>query len=284
MINPAPGGGETSPLIFTVNPPHPNVEPQPEGSFGEQYQDLIPYDAKVKSYDSKRFSLIAGLVRNLGGSPITDVSVTILNYPGYGTARTNAEGRFSIPVEGGTSLTAIFQKEGLLTTHRKVYVPWNATAIAETIVMIPQDPASTTLAFDGTPNTVVTHQSTIVTDDRGSRSSTLVFTGDNRAYSVDASGNVIQELTTITTRATEFTTEDSMPAKLPPNSAYTYCVELSVDGAQRVRFDKPVIIWVENFLGFDVGERVPVGYYDRDRGVWVPSDNGVVVRLVRYEQ
>jgi hypothetical protein len=71
-----------------------------------------------------------------------------------------------------------------------------------------------------------------------------------------------------------------MPAILPPNSAYTYCAELSIDGAERVRFDKPVITWVDNFLGFDVGGIVPVGYYDRDRGVWVPSENGVVVKLL----
>ncbi|MDL1963726.1 MAG: hypothetical protein LWW98_05190, partial [Deltaproteobacteria bacterium] len=114
----------------------------------------------------------------------------------------------------------------------------------------------------------------------GSRSCTMVFTGDNRAYLIDKQGNDIHELATITTRATEFTTPESMPAKLPPNSAYTYCAELSVDGAQRVRFDKPVVTWVDNFLGFDVGSAVPVGYYDRDRGVWVPSDNGVVVRLL----
>lgn len=277
VINPTPGGGESAPLTFTVNP---SIQPQPEGSFGEKYQDLIPPDVTIQSYDPKRFSLVTGLVRNLGGSPINDVSVNILGHSEYGTAKTNAEGRFSIPVEGGGTLTITYRKEGLITTHRKVYVPWNDIAIAETIEMIPEDTKSTTLTFDGNPNTVLTHEGTIFTDDRGSRSSTVVLTGDNRAYSVDASGNVIQELTTITTRATEFTAENSMPAKLPPNSAYTYCVELSVDGAQRVRFDKPVILWVDNFLGFDVGEKVPVGYYDRDRGVWVPSDNGIVVRLL----
>jgi RHS repeat-associated protein len=73
-----------------------------------------------------------------------------------------------------------------------------------------------------------------------------------------------------------------MPAKLPPNSGYTYCVELGVDGLERVRFDKPVVMWVDNFLGFDVGEIVPVGYYDRDRGVWVPADNGRVVELLAF--
>jgi RHS repeat-associated protein len=257
-----------------------NVQPQPEGSFGEKYQDLIPPDATVQSYDSKRFSVVTGLVKNLGSLPIGDVSVNILGYPGYGTAKTDPEGRFSIPVEGGGTITVTYRKDGLITTHRKVYVPWNDIAIAETITMIPEATRSTTMTFDGNSNTIVSHRSTVVTDDRGSRSSTAVFTGDNRAFSVDASGNVIQELTTIAIRATEFTTENSMPAKLPPTSAYTYCVELSVDGAQRVRFNKPVVLWVDNFLGFAVGQRVPVGYYDRDKGVWVPSDNGVVVRLL----
>lgn len=280
VTNPPPGGGESSELTFTANPQRPPVDPQPEGSFGEKYQDLILTDVRIQSYDPKRFSLITGLVQNLDGSPINDVSVNILGHSEYGTAKTNAEGRFSIPVEGGGALTVTYQKEGLLTAHRNVYVPWNDIAITETIVMVPQDTKSTTLTFDGNPNTVVTHQSTTVTDDRGSRSSTLVLSGDNRVYSIDAWGNVIQELTTITTRATEFTSEQSMPAKLPPNSAYTYCAEFGVDGVHRARFDKPVMAWVNNFLGFNVGESVPAGYYDRDKGVWVPSDNGLVVRLL----
>src|SRR5690606_18908763 len=97
---------------------------------------------------------------------------------------------------------------------------------------------------------------------------------------VDAAGNVIEERQTITTRATEYTPEASMPAKLPATSAYPYCAELSVDAAERVRFAKPVIMWVDNFIGVAVGELVAVGYYDRDRAVWVPSDNGLVVRLL----
>lgn len=257
-----------------------NPEPQPEGSFGEQYEDLIPPDATVESYNPKRFSLLTGLVQDLAGSPIADVSVTIHDHPEYGTVATDPEGRFSIPVEGGGTITLVYQKEGLLTVHRKVYVPWNDIAIAKTIVMIAEDPASTTLSFDGNPETVVTHQSTEVTDDFGTRACTMVFTGNNMAYLQDEQGNDIRQLATITTRATEYTTPESMPAILPPTSAYTYCVELAVDGAQRVRFENPVITWVDNFLGFDVGQIVPVGFYDRDRGVWVPEKNGRVVKLL----
>ncbi len=257
-----------------------NPEPQPEGSFGEQYEDLVPPDATVDEYDPKRFSLITGLVQDLAGAPIEDVSITIHDHMEYGTAATDAEGRYSIPMEGGSTTTVVLQKEGLITTHRKVYVPWNDIAIAETVQMITEDPVSTTLTFDGNSEAVVIHQSTPVADEFGSRSASMVFTGDNRAFLVDENGNDVQELTTITTRATEYTMPKSMPAKLPPNSGYTYCVELAVDGAQNVRFEKSVPIYVDNFLGFDVGMAVPVGYYDRNRGVWVPSDNGVVVKLL----
>jgi RHS repeat-associated protein len=270
------GSNSAASVVRVIGSP----EPLPEGSFGKQYEDLIPTDATVDEYDTKRFSLITGRVRSIDDTPISNVSVTLHSHPEYGTVSTDAQGRFSLPVEGGTTLTVVYQKNGFITAHRKVYVPWNNIAIAETIRMIAEDPISTTVIFDGNPDTVVTHQSTEVTDEFGSRSCSMVFTGDNHAYLVDENGNDVQELTTITTRATEYTTPESMPAVLPPTSAYTYCVELSVDGAERVRFEKPVITWVDNFLGFDVGEIVPVGYYDRDRGFWIPSDNGVVVKLL----
>ncbi|HBB17046.1 MAG TPA: hypothetical protein DCZ97_08605, partial [Syntrophus sp. (in: bacteria)] len=177
-------------------------------------------------------------------------------------------------------MTLTYKKQGLLTAQRQVHVPWNGYAVAETVKMISEDPVSTTFSFDGNPATIKTHRSTMHTDSFGRRTTTVVFTGDNRAYLTDKDGNPGQILNTITTRATEYTAPDSMPAILPPNSAYTFCTELTVDGAQRVRFQKPVVMWVENFLGFPVGSAVPVGYYDRDRAVWVPSNNGKVVQLL----
>ena len=278
VINPAPGGGVSEDVIFTVTQAT-SVEPLPEGSFGEQYEDLIPSDASIESYDSNRFSIITGKVEDRDQDPLSGVTVSIHSHPEYGTAQTDSNGKFSIPVEGGGTITVVYEKSGLITAHRKVDVPWNEISIAETITMIPEDTVSTTVSFNGDPSSIITHQSSIVTDDRGSRSLTMVFTGDNRAFAVDENNNEV-ELTTITTRATEFDTPESMPAVLPPNSAYTYAAELSVDGAKSVRFEKPIVTYVDNFLGFDIGEIVPVGYYDRERAVWVPSDNGVVVMLL----
>ena len=90
-----------------------NPAPLPEGSFGQQYEDLIPADSTVDEYDTKRFSLITGLVHSIDDSPISDVSVTLHGHPEYGTVSTDAQGRFSLPVEGGTTLTVVYQKMDL---------------------------------------------------------------------------------------------------------------------------------------------------------------------------
>ena len=255
-------------------------EPQPEGSYGKRYEDLVPPDATVDQYDPKRFSLITGLVHDINQLPLPGVTITVHRHAQYGSVTTDDRGRFSIPVEGGGTLTVVYQKQGLIPAQRKVSVPWNDNVIAETVVMITEDPVATTLTFDGNADTVVTHKSEDVVDNSGSRAVTMVFSGDNKAYLVDEKGNDVQELTTITTRATEYQTPQTMPARLPANSAFTYCAELSVDGAQRVRFEQPVTTFIDNFLGFPVGSIVPVGYYDRDKGIWVPSENGVVVQLM----
>jgi hypothetical protein len=257
-----PAGSTNAQVIIQVTG---NPDPQPEGSYGEQYEDLVPADATVDQYDPRRFSLITGLVHDINQRPLPGVMITVHSHAEYGSVTTNDQGRFSIPIEGGGTLTVVYQKQGLIPAQRKVYVPWNDIAIAETIQMIAEDPASTTITFDGDPNSVVTHQSTTVTDEFGNRSASMVFTGDNRAYLVDENGEEVMEMTTITTRATEYSAPESMPARLPPNSAYTYCVELSVDGAQRVRFEKPITLWVNNFLGFDVGIIAPVGSYCTSR-------------------
>jgi RHS repeat-associated protein len=256
-----------------------DVEPQPEGSFGEQYQDLIPADATAE-YDPGRFIVLTGFVHSEAGQPLDGVLVSIHGHPGYGSVRTDMEGRFSIPAEGGSVVRVQYEKEGYITSHRQVHTGWNNIVVVETLALITRDPLATKIVFDGNANSVISHTSSIVSDESGSRSLTMVFSGDNRAYELDAQGNVVRELTAITARATEFATQKSMPGVLPPNVAYTYCVEMEADGIERIRFAKPMVSFVDNFLGFAVGSAVPVGSYDRDRGVWVPEKNGMVVRLL----
>ncbi len=133
-------------------------------------------------------------------------------------------------MDGGGAVTVVFEKSGLITSHRQVNTPWNDTINTEPVTMLAEDTKGTTITFDGNPSTVMVHISSTVTDESGSRALSMVFAGDNRATVTDANGNQTV-MTTITTRATEIETPESMPAKLPPTSTFTYCSELSVDGA-----------------------------------------------------
>ncbi len=64
VINPGSGGGETQYFILTVSQPaNTTVEPLAAGSFGKQYEDLIPLDATIPAYTAKRFAVVTVLFK-----------------------------------------------------------------------------------------------------------------------------------------------------------------------------------------------------------------------------
>ena len=204
----------------------------------------------------------------------------VFEHPEYGSAVTDDNGRFAIPAEGGQDMIIFYTRQGFIPVQRKAYVPWNDFAVFDTIQMIEMDTASTIMAFDGCADTVLAHRSTAVTDELGTWAVTIVTTGDNQAFITDKDGNDVTELDSIEVRTTEYPTPESTPAALSPTSAFTFCAEFTADGVKRIKFANPVTVFVNNFLGFDVGLIVPVGYYDTDLGYWIPKENAKVVRLL----
>jgi hypothetical protein len=93
-----------------------------------------------------------------------------------------------------------------------------------------------------------------------------------------------------------------MPGTLPPQSAYTYAVDFSIDEAggapahfsnsnsANSTFNNTIFFYVDNFLALPTGTTdtsgnhipldVPVGVYDLSLGQWVPSANGVILTVV----
>lgn len=76
-----------------------------------------------------------------------------------------------------------------------------------------------------------------------------------------------------------------MPGTLPANSGYTDALDVSADeavaaGATNVTLTAPVPVYVDNFLGFAVGTKVPTGYYDQKAGQWVPATDGRVLKIL----
>ena len=237
--------------------------------------------------DPIRAAVIRGKVITRAGAAMTGVTIAILNHPEFGQTLSRADGMFDIVVNGGGLLNVKYDKTGYLPVQRQISVPWQNFAFAPDVALITLD--SVVSAIDlasATPIQVA--RGSPVSDTRGSRQATLLFAAGTTAAMVMPGGGSAP-LAQMTVRATEYTIgttgPDAMPGVLPAASAYTYAVELSVDeaiaaGATSVSFSKPVIGYLENFPGFEVGTIVPSGYFDRVKGIWIAAPNGRVIKIL----
>lgn len=249
---------------------------------------LVQTGILTDTIDPDRVAVLRGRVCDRGDNPISNVEITILNHPEYGSTLTTADGMFNIVVNGGGLLTVVYEKGGYLSAQRQVQVPWLNYAWLPEIVLIPEDTQVTTIDLTAALPIQVA-QGSPISDTDGSRQATLMIPQGTEAAIFHTDGTT-ETVTTLNLRLTEYTVGESgpeaMPAELPANSGYTYAVELSADEAiakingRDVLFNQPVIFYLENFLDFDVGVPVPMGYYDNDKGAWVASDSGVVLQIL----
>ncbi|HSF33186.1 MAG TPA: RHS repeat-associated core domain-containing protein, partial [Candidatus Tectomicrobia bacterium] len=241
--------------------------------------------------EPRRAAVLRGQVQTRGGTPLDGVAITILGHPEYGQTFTRADGMFDMAVNGGGLLTVRYEKEHYLPVQRQVQAPWRDYAWLPDVVMIPYADQVARIDLTAPIDIQVAHGG-VVSDGRGSRRATLLFSNGTQAAMILSDGGS-QPLSTLHVRATEYTIGTdgpaTMPGELPPTSGYTYAVELSVDeamaaGASSVQFTQPVIVYVDNFLGFPIGGAVPSGYYDRRRGMWVASENGRIIRILSIDK
>ncbi|MGH7164138.1 MAG: kelch repeat-containing protein [Nitrospiraceae bacterium] len=285
-----PASGETFPPDpATVAPPLTRTVATTLGdAMAFLYSGATPIQTGVAAGTlvATRAAGLRGLVTGRDGFPIPGVTITILHHPEFGQTRTRPDGRFDLAVNGGDVLTLTYAKPGYLSAHRQVATHWQETGVAPDVVLIPLDPAVTTV--DLTLPTMQVARGSVVTDADGTRQATvLVAPGTTATMTLPGGGT--QPLTTLHVRATEYTVgapgPRAMPAELPPTSGYTYAAEFSVDeaqaaGATRVTFSQPVLGYLENVLALPIGTPVPLGVYDRPQGRWVPEPDGRVVKLL----
>jgi RHS repeat-associated protein len=237
--------------------------------------------------DEKHVAVIKGKVSDRLGDPVPGVRITVLDHPEYGQTLSREDGQFDLAVNGGGTVTLVYEKDHYMPAQRQVEAPWRDFATVEDVVLVEFSERVTDIDLEST-NQMLAASGSSVTDEDGTRQATVLFPGDTAAEMVMPDGTT-QPLPQMDFRAIEYTVgengPESMPADLPPASGYTYAVELSVDeaveaGASKVRFTKPVYTYVENFLQFPVGSDVPTGYYDREKGVWVPSEDGRIIKVL----
>ncbi len=288
--SPSPSPETLPPDDVTIAPP---VDPGVAATIADATEflytgaDPIQTGVAPATIDPTRVAVIRGRVLTRNGQPLPDVVVTILNHPELGQTLTRENGVFDLAVNGGGQLVVSYSRTGFLNAQRQIYAPWNDYAIVPNVVLIPLDPQVTAVDLTAAMPMQVARGS-MASDADGDRRATVMFPEGATATMVFPNGST-QPLTNLSVRATEYTVgangPAAMPAELPATSGYTYCGELTIDealaaGAADVQFSVPLPFYVENFLDFPIGMDVPLGSYDRRRGVWIPEETGKVIKIL----
>jgi RHS repeat-associated protein len=232
-------------------------------------------------------AVIRGNVFDGQGHPLPGATITVANHPELGNTISRADGAYDLAVNGGQALRVHVALAGYLPAERTVQTPWQDYAKADDVMLVQLDSNDAGISFTEPTNFQAARGST-QTDDAGTRTATLLIPPTTTATMTLPDGGTSTP-STLTVRATEYTVGTNgpakMPATLPPTSAYTYAFELSADeamaaGATGISFSQPLPYYVENFLSFPVGTAVPVGFYSAAQGAWIPSTNGVVLKIL----
>ncbi len=228
--------GNLSPDPATIAPPVPQgVVTSLAGATEFLYSGPNPIQTGVApgTIEAKRAAVMRGKVLKRDNTPLSGVTVSILNHPELGQTFSRADGMFDLAVNGGGLLTVKYEKTDFCPVQRQLNVPWQDYVMVQDVVMIQMDPLVTSVAF-GINSPMQVHQGSLQADADGARKATLLFPPGTGASLVLPNGTT-QIVSSLNVRATEFTVgangPAAMPGALPPSSGYTYCVELSADEA-----------------------------------------------------
>jgi hypothetical protein len=288
-VAPPPGGG-LPPDPVTVAPPLDPTVPTSTfkaTEFLHAGPDPIQTGVAASEIDPRRVAVLRGQVLGRDGLPLPGVRVNVLNTAALGQTLSRADGMFDLAVNGGGPVTVTYERAGFLAVQRTVDVREREFGPVPDVVMVPFDTQVT--AIDLTSDAAIqVARGSPVTDPLGVRQPTLFFRQGTTAAMVSP-GRDPQPLSTLNVRATEFTVgpngRAALPGTLPANVSFVTSTEYTVDeavaaGATEVLFSPPVINYVENIAGIPTGDTVPMAFYDRTRGVWVPEDDGRAIEIL----
>ncbi len=246
--------------------------------------DPIQTGVAPGTIDPVRTAVLRGRVLDVAGQPLSGVAVSVLDRTEFGQTLTRADGEYDLVVNGGHHVTVRFTRTGYFEAQRQVDVPWRDYVVLDDVALVQPD---TNTAIIDLAQPIQVARGSVESDASGPRQGTILFPAGNSATMIMPDSST-QPLSSMTVRVTEYTASPqgrlAMPAELPPTTAYTYAVEVSVEeaeaaGALRVEFQQPVPYYLENFLGVPVGGVVPAGYYDREAAEWVAEPDGIVLAI-----
>ncbi len=238
-----------------------------------------PLDEEV--IDQEHVAVARGRVLDEAGAPVACAQVSVLHQDEIGSVRTLVDGSFALAVNGGEPITLQYLHPSFMTSHRRLATQPLKDVFAPDVKLIPYG-AAHPVSASATNVTVVAGE--VETDPDGTRQVAMLVPPGTTAT---IEGETVAR-SDYAIRAKEVTNRaevghEGMMATLPPQSMFTYAVSFDVAGAEGkdVVLSKSIPVYVENFIGFPVGETAPVGRYDVKEERWVAVEpQGRVIQIV----
>ncbi len=299
------GGRFVSPSLPDDKKPAPSARPQSDDDAPDasQYRPApvslsaaaaFLYDGKSPrqvgmdraALRRRRAAVVRGQVETPDGRPLAGVEVRAQAQPEMGRTHTDADGHFDLAVNGGGPVVLSYQKRGYLPAQRQVEVPWQDYAWVPEVALT-AEPGVPFDALDLPTQEAQVRVGPEVRDADGPRQAVFLAPPGFAATLLFSDGD--KPLNRLALSAVETSVgphgPEALPALPPPGAGYCYALAIGTDealepGAREVKFSKPLIHYVENFLKLPVGTILPLARYDGERSVWIPGPAGRVVQVV----
>jgi len=212
----------------------------------------------------ERVAVVRGRVLGVDGvSPQSGVTVTIVGHPEFGHTLTRHDGQYDLAVNGGTTYVVNVDSSGYMPVQRPAPVGWHDWRVVEDIVLTqPFTSPDPFMVGSSLPQLVRGEMIPSGEDADEGRRVVVLFPEDTRITNVSvADGTPLEVQLTEFTRGPQGTLR--MPGELPPTVGYTYAFEARIPaaavlGVDDVEFDRDVVVYVDNFTHYPVGEPAPM--------------------------
>ena len=293
VVNPTPGGGESSPIAFTV------INLQPTVNISANPSVIVYGTSSTLSWtstnaDSAFIDKGIGNVPPVGSitvSPVGTTTYTITVTGPGGTTTGQAMVTVKADVEPPATPQSGYINGRVLDVNTRTPIPGVLITLRDVTgaVFTNEDgrfsfPTPTSgrylltaerqgyaygqrwvevtsqrdMVIDSLYLMALDPQATIITPAGGTH-----LSADGKVEVVIPSGAVSAPIEVVTTDVMK---SESLPAPLPPTSLFTYCVNLRPDDAT---FTTQVRVRIKNYLNFPAGTSIPVGFYSKKEARWL---------------
>lgn len=251
------------------------------------YQGDNPLQKGVaaNALDRQRVAILRGRVLDRNGAALAGANISILGHPEFGYTVSRGDGFFDLAVNGGARLVIDYSLAGYLSLQRVVQPGWQRYQVVPDAGMLVPSTQTSSVSMGSDTSQAIRGER--VSDSHGEHEPLVLVEPHTNATAVlsDGEEQVLDHLTVTTTEYPVDAEHRFSPGSLSLQGGLAYGLKFGVKeadelGAERVDFDRPVSLYVEDLANSAVGKPLVVQYYDPTSAQWETSPRGQVIQIL----